>query len=221
MLRNDDRVGTGDPLIRQDRTGRRVLVLILVLLVVAGVVVGFVLYTNTQGDNDAGDSTTPTLSSTLPPATTATTATPAVAPAVTTPALSCGEYQGVVCQGYFTDEAGITTDPQQIEDAIADLIEAHGNPVAIVVVTDSRGQTPADFAVELANSWGVGDPVRSNGLAVLVSIEERRTEVVTQDEVDVPGDEVAEAAREYFANGDFQGGLLAIVEALDGVLSGS
>ena len=126
-----------------------------------------------------------------------------------------------MCQGYFTDEAGITTDPQRIEDAIADLIEEHGNPVAIVVVTDSRGRTPADFAIELADAWGAGDPVRNDGVAVLVSLEERRTEVVTQDNVDLPGDEVAEAAREYFGNGDFQGGLLAIVEALDKGLSAS
>jgi uncharacterized protein len=138
----------------------------------------------------------------------------------TTPALSCGVYEGVVCQGYFTDEAGVATDPRQIEDAIADLVEEHGNPVAIVVVTDSRGQAPADFAVNLANAWGVGDPVEDNGVLVLASLDERRTEVVTQDNVDVPGDEVAAAARGFFTDGDFQGGLLAIVAALEEVLPG-
>ncbi|MCJ7779571.1 MAG: hypothetical protein MUQ27_01970, partial [Acidimicrobiia bacterium] len=47
--------------------------------------------------------------------------------------VECGEYQGVVCQGYFTDEAGIVDDPQRIEDAISRIVGHYGNPIAIVV----------------------------------------------------------------------------------------
>lgn len=135
--------------------------------------------------------------------------------------IECGEYEGVVCQGFFTDEAGVATDPQQIEDAIDRLVGEYGNPIAIVVVNDSRGRSPATFAVDLANAWGVGDPVEDNGVLVLVSLDERRTEVVTQDNVDVPGDIVAGSARSFFAAGDFQGGLLAIVGTTEQALAGT
>ncbi|MGB5432007.1 MAG: TPM domain-containing protein, partial [Acidimicrobiia bacterium] len=81
----------------------------------------------------------------------------AAAPAAAQRAVvDCGEYQGVVCQGYFTDEPGVADDPQRIEDAISRIVGNYGNPIAVVVVQDSRGANPADFAADLANVWGVG-----------------------------------------------------------------
>lgn len=135
--------------------------------------------------------------------------------------IECGTYQGVVCQGYFTDDVGVVGDPQRIEDAISRVVGNHGNPIAIVVVQDSRGANPADFAADLANAWGVGDPVEENGILVLVSLDERRTEVVTQDNISVPGSAIAGSARSFFAADDFEGGLLAIVGALEQSLAGN
>lgn len=145
-------------------------------------------------------------------------ATPASAQRET---VECGEYRGVVCQGYFTDEVGVANDPQRIEDAISRLIGNYGNPIAIVVVEDSRGANPADFASDLANAWGVGDPVEENGILVLVSLEERRTEVVTQDGISLPGSAIAGSARSFFGAGDFEGGLLAIVGSVEQALAGN
>ena len=134
--------------------------------------------------------------------------------------VECGEYQGVVCQGYFTDEVGIVDDPQRIEDAISRLVGHYGNPIAIVVVQNSRGDDPADFAAALANDWGVGDPVEENGILVLVSLDERRTEMVTQDGISLPGEAITGSARSFFGAGDFEGGLLAIVGSIEQALSG-
>ncbi len=135
--------------------------------------------------------------------------------------VECGEYQGVVCQGYFTDEAGIVNDPQRIEDAISRIVGHYGNPIAIVVVQDSRGANPADFASDLANAWGVGDPVEKNGILVLVSLDERRTEIVTQEGLTVPGEAIAGSATSFFSAGDFEGGLLAIVGSVEQALAGT
>ncbi len=135
--------------------------------------------------------------------------------------VECGEYQGVVCQGYFTDEVGVADDPQRIEDAISRLVEHYGNPIAIVVVQNSRGADSADFAAGLANAWGVGDPTEENGVLILVSLDERRTEVVTQDGVSVPGEAIAGSARSFFSAGDFEGGLLAIVGSVEQALAGT
>ncbi|MEN8234532.1 MAG: TPM domain-containing protein [Actinomycetota bacterium] len=144
-------------------------------------------------------------------------AAPAVAQRET---VECGEYEGVVCQGYFTDEAGVVDDPQRVEDAISRVVAHYGNPIAIVVVEDSRGQNPADFAANLANAWGVGDPAEENGVLVLVSLDERRTEVVTQEGIDLPGEAIAGAGRSFFAADDFEAGLLAIVGAIEQALAG-
>ncbi|RPI21091.1 MAG: TPM domain-containing protein, partial [Actinobacteria bacterium] len=135
--------------------------------------------------------------------------------------VDCGEYEGVVCQGYFTDEAGVVADRQRIEDSIARLVAKHGSPIAVVVVTDSRGRSPGDFAVELADAWGVGDPEEQNGILVLVSLEERRVDVATQPAVTVSGEALASSARTFFQAGDYEGGLLAIAGALDQILSGT
>ena len=137
------------------------------------------------------------------------------------PGVECGEYQGVVCQGYFTDETGVAGDPQRIEDAISRIVGNYGNPIAIVVVQDSRGANPSDFASDLANAWGVGDPVDQNGILVLVSLDERRTEVVTQDAISLPGSAIAGSARSFFGAGDFEGGLLAIVGSVEQALAGN
>jgi hypothetical protein len=148
----------------------------------------------------------------------AVSASPAAAQRET---VECGEYQGVVCQGYFTDEAGVADDPQRIEDAISRIVVHYGNPIAIVVVQNSRGEDPAVFAAGLANAWGVGDPAEENGILILISLDERRTEVVTQDGVSVPGDAIAASARSFFSAGDFEGGLLAIVGSVEQALAGT
>lgn len=146
----------------------------------------------------------------------------AAAPAAAQRAVvDCGEYQGVVCQGYFTDEPGVADDPQRIEDAISRIVGNYGNPIAVVVVQDSRGANPADFAADLANVWGVGDPEEENGILVLVSLDERRTEVVTQGGISVPGSAIAGSARSFFSAGDFEGGLLAIVGSVEQSLAGN
>jgi TPM domain len=132
----------------------------------------------------------------------------------------CGVHRGLVCEGLFTDEPDLVADPQRIADAIARVIEANDAPFAVVIARDSRGMDPAEFAAELADAWGVGDPEELDGVLVLVSIDERRTEVVTQPGIDLPGSAIANAGRSFFAAGDFEGGVLAIIGAVDQALAG-
>lgn len=148
-------------------------------------------------------------------------ATPLVAAdAAHAQSIDCGEYLGLVCEGLFTDEPDVTQDPGALAEAIERVSATHGNPLAIVVASDTRGQDPVDFAVNLANDWGVGDPVDEDGIFVLIAIAERRTEVVTQQNIDVPGTAIANSGRSFFAAGDFDGGISAIIGSIDVVLSG-
>lgn len=132
---------------------------------------------------------------------------------------SCGEFRGLECEGLFTDEPDLVATPERIADAIARVTGRHGNPFAVVIASNSRGEDPAVFAADLANAWGVGDPDLENGVLVLISVDERRTEVVTQAGIDLPGTAIANSGRSFLAAGDFEGGVLAIIGAVDQVLS--
>ncbi|HEX9978576.1 MAG TPA: TPM domain-containing protein, partial [Acidimicrobiia bacterium] len=146
-------------------------------------------------------------------------ASPALAVEQATP--SCPDYHGITCDGWVTDAAGVLTDETAVEAAAGRLVAAHDHEVAVVVAADSDGLDPHDFAAGLGDAWGVGDPARNDGIVVLVSLAERRTEIVTGDGLTIDGlDSVAEAGNAYFADGDFSGGLIAIITTLDARLSG-
>jgi len=137
------------------------------------------------------------------------------------PAVECEPYQGVTCDGWVTDDAGVLTNEPAVEAAAGRLVEEHGHQIAVVVVATSAGLDPVDFAAGLGDTWGVGDPEANDGIVVLVSLAERRTEIVTGDGLEISGlDTVAASGNDYFADGDFSGGLIAIITALDARLSG-
>jgi TPM domain len=133
----------------------------------------------------------------------------------------CPLYQGLTCQGYFTDEPGLATDWQRIEDNVARVGAENGVEFALVVVQNSRGQDPRDFAIGLAEAWGVGVPGEENGLLVLVSVDERRLEVAQNAGVDVSGEVITAAARPFFQSERWDDGLFAITVAVDQALEGN
>ena len=136
-------------------------------------------------------------------------------------AQQCPSYQGLVCQGAFTDEPGLATDWQRIEDNVVRVGEDNRVEFALVVVQNSRGDDPEDFAIGLAEAWGVGAPGEENGLLVLVSVDERRLEVAQNEGVDVDGEVLTAAARPFFQSERWDDGLFAITVAVDQSLQGN
>ncbi len=142
-------------------------------------------------------------------------------PATAQEQIDCGTYRDLVCEGYFTDEPSLATDWQRIEDNVARVGEDNAVEFALVVVQNSRGDDPKDFAIELADAWGVGTPGEENGLLVLVSVDERRLEVAQNEGVDVDGEVLAAAARPFFQSERWDDGLFAITVAVDQSLQGN
>jgi uncharacterized membrane protein YgcG len=131
---------------------------------------------------------------------------------------TCPEFEGITCRGWVTDAAGVVADDERLEAAVARVIGEHGHEIAVVVVSDSGSRTPRRFAEDLGNAWGVGDPERNDGVVVLVSLAERRTEVVTGPGLSLSDSQlsfVAGLGDSFFAAGDFDGGLAAIVGGLE------
>ena len=149
------------------------------------------------------------------------TAVLTAAPALAQEAVDCGEYRGVVCEGYFTDQPNLATDWQRIEDNVARV--GHENEVefVLVVVQNSQGDDPNGFAIGLGQAWGVGDPDKENGLVVLVSLDERRLEVAQNANVNVDGEVLTAAARPFFQSERWDDGLFAITVAVDQALQGN
>src|SRR5690606_6811884 len=129
----------------------------------------------------------------------------------------CPPYEGITCEGWVTDAAGVLTDPERLEAAAARFVEETGHEIAVVTVDDTGRIEPRRFAEELGNAWGVGDAREDDGVVVLVALAQRRTEIVTGPGArldDSTLSSVASLGNDFFANGDFDGGLAAILAGL-------
>ncbi|MDX1692063.1 MAG: TPM domain-containing protein, partial [Acidimicrobiia bacterium] len=128
---------------------------------------------------------------------------------------SCPPVEGIVCDGWVTDAAGVVADDAVLEEAVQRVVEDHGHQIAVVIAPSSGDRTPRALAEAIGNTWGVGDADADDGIVVLVSLEERRTEIVTGSGLTVPGlSSVASAGDTGFRNGDFDAGIQAILGAL-------
>ncbi|NQV08061.1 TPM domain-containing protein, partial [bacterium] len=132
---------------------------------------------------------------------------------------ACPEYDGITCEGWVTDVAGVIIDDDRVEAAVGAVVGKHGHEIAVVIV-DSTGIPPDQYADELGNTWGVGSVDRNDGIVILVSLGDHRTEIVTGSGLTLQGlDQVAGAGNTSFQAGDFDGGIIAIVGSLDALLS--
>jgi len=136
---------------------------------------------------------------------------------------TCPEYQGVVCDGWVTDDAGIIENDAALEAAVGRVVADHGHEVAVVIVSTSGRLTPREFAQGIGDTWGVGDANRDDGIVILVALAERRTEIVSGPGLIISesdGTAVASAANSFFGAGDYDGGVSAVIGSLDVLLSG-
>ncbi len=133
----------------------------------------------------------------------------------------CGSYQGVVCDGWFSDNADVVEDDAAIEEAVAALVGRYGNQIAVVTVSESPSGSPLEFAQDLGNAWGVGDADRQDGIVVLIDIGNRRTEMTAGPGVpELDYTRVTGAGNSFFGRGDFDSGIIAIVGSLEQELAG-
>jgi len=129
---------------------------------------------------------------------------------------ACGEYEGVICYGWFSDNADVADDDEAIEDAIGAVVAHYGNEIAVVTVGESPYGTPLEFAQDLGNAWGVGDAEYNDGIVVLVDVENRRTEMTAGPGVPVLDyTRVTGAGNSFFGRGDFDSGIMAIIGSLE------
>lgn len=131
---------------------------------------------------------------------------------------ACPEFEGITCEGAVTDVVGVIENDEALEVAVGELVLAYGHEVAVVIVDGVGSRSVEQFAIDLGDTWGVGDPSLNDGVVVVVDLDSRVTTVQHGPGLnDVPRDfnAIAAAGNSFFASGDFDGGLLAIIDALD------
>ena len=134
---------------------------------------------------------------------------------------TCPPYEGITCDGWVTDAAGILVSEETVEAAAGRLVAEPGHEIAVVLVSTTGSIRPDEFAAGLGNTWGVGDAAADDGIVVLVALAQRQTEIVTGSGLRIAGlDRVASSADSFFREGDFDSGIIAIISTLDLALQG-
>jgi len=125
--------------------------------------------------------------------------------------------------GRVSDFAGLLK-PQErarIEARLAEIERATSNQFAVAIFPSLEGEDLEDFSIRLAEAWKIGQKGRDNGLILLVFPKERkvRIEVGYGLEGAIPdvlaGRVIRDVLAPRFRKGDYAGGILAAVNALD------
>jgi hypothetical protein len=138
-------------------------------------------------------------------------------PAAAQSSVTCPEFEGITCNGFVTDEAGVIEDDEVLETEAARIEGLYGSQVAVVLVPSLGGWSIERFAQELGNTWGVGSSERDDGAVVIVDVGGRETWVELGDGLTgFPRDpaDLAALGNSGFRNGNFDAGVLAILAGL-------
>jgi uncharacterized membrane protein YgcG len=77
--------------------------------------------------------------------------------------------------GYVNDYAHLLSTPETsaLNQELSDFDNRTSIEFAVVTVNSIGSETPQDYAINLANSWGVGKQDKNNGIIFLVAMESR------------------------------------------------
>lgn len=139
-------------------------------------------------------------------------------------ALTVDEVPNPRASGSWVSDMADLLDPEA-EMQLNRLIERNeqnvGTEIAVVTVpTTVPAASPEAFALELFNTWGIGKAEKNNGVLILISQSERRTEVTLGTGIakTISDEAVEQIIRTEmtpeFRRGDFNAGAIAGTEAL-------
>lgn len=87
--------------------------------------------------------------------------------------------QSMVLTGRVVDQADLLTDEaeQELTGMLENLERSSGPQFVIATTTSLNGQAIADYSVDLARAWGIGDKSRNDGVLLLVAPNERKVRI--------------------------------------------
>ena len=97
------------------------------------------------------------------------------------PLAALAQINVVPFKGYVNDYTG--TLPQNVQTELSGILKQletkTGAQIAIVVINSTEGVSPADYAVEFGQKWGVGKKDKDNGIVFLVAVKDRKMFIAT------------------------------------------
>lgn len=131
-----------------------------------------------------------------------------------------------VNDGYLTDLANIVSDVEenQIEQKIEAIEQTTTAEIAILTIPTTESNDIATYAFELGNAWGVGKAENSNGIVMIIAVDDRDWFIATGYGVEgaLP-DAIAKRIGERnfpdnFRNENYTQGILDALEDIEGYL---
>ncbi|MDN5211637.1 TPM domain-containing protein [Fulvivirgaceae bacterium BMA12] len=115
---------------------------------------------------------------------------------------------------------------KSLEDKLSNYNDSTSSQIAIVIIPSLNGYEVAQYAVELAEKWGIGQEGKDNGILILVAINDRRMNISTGYGVeafvpDVTANRIIDRTMApNFRNGNYFEGLDQATSILMALLSG-
>ena len=126
------------------------------------------------------------------------------------------------------DLAGILSpaEEQALEQKLTNYNDSTSTQIAVVTIKSIGPYEIADFAVRLAQSWGIGQQGKNNGLLILTAVDERKVNITTGYGMEaLLPDALAKRITEYtlkpnYKNGNYYQGLDEATNLVIDIFSG-
>ena len=131
-------------------------------------------------------------------------------------------------QGRVSDYAGLLSpqDRARIEARLEEIERRTSNQFVVAIFPSLEGGSLEDFSIRLAETWKIGQKGRDNGLILLVFVKDRKVRIEVGYGLEgaipdvVAGRIIRGVLAPRFREGDFAGGILAAIDALDAASRG-
>lgn len=130
--------------------------------------------------------------------------------------------------GFVTDAVGLLTPGQEadLESVLKEYEGRTGTEIAVLIVANTGGKPTPDYAVEVANKWGVGKKGVDNGALLVVAVETHKIFIAVGRQLEgaVTDSQAAAIARNVisppFKRGNFYAGLRDGIAAIQQTIAG-
>jgi uncharacterized protein len=130
--------------------------------------------------------------------------------------------------GYINDQAGMVSPETelQLENYLRELERTDSTQVAVLTIPSLEGEVLEDFSIRVAEAWGLGQKEKDNGILLLVSRDDRKIRIEVGYGLEgeltdlLAGRIIDNEITPHFRQGDFDGGIMAGVNALGSAVRG-
>lgn len=180
-------------------------------------------YTNSTSVNNTATANAPTTANAQADATSTATAADTTTATPRTSTASNVPPNQLVLNNPIIDQADVlsASEKRQLETKLRALYQTGMAQMAVVVVPSTDEQDTFDYALQVAERWGLGKKGTDNGILMLVAVNDRKMQILTGYGVEGVLPDAAlkriiiEDITPYFKKGDYAGGITAGINRIE------